>query len=148
MDKITLGQIALELAFIAGIIASIGVIGGVINKLLQSLKKKNMNPILQEISNMKKEIMTEMTASDTLINSNIDNVRGEISDLRADIKTIDVNQCKDIISNYIQRREDGERIDPVYEERAFEAMDRYTNVLHQNSYIHKRWEEVVESKTK
>ena len=81
--------------------------------------------------------MDEMKSSDTAINEKIDS-------LKDDIKILDVNQCKDVITSYISALEQNNHIDAIFEERAYEAMDRYTNVLHQNSYIHKRWEEVVD----
>ena len=71
-------------------------------------------------------------------------IGNKIDLLAADVKTLDVNQCKDVIVNYISALEQGQEIDPIAETRAFEAMERYTNVLKQNSYIHKRWEDVME----
>ena len=37
-------------------------------------------------------------------------------------------------------------VDEVEKERAYEIYDHYTNDLKQNSYIHKRWEELMEGK--
>ena len=52
MDNITLGQIVIFLAEIAGVIASIGAIVGVVIKLTNWIKKKRkeqeINPILDE----------------------------------------------------------------------------------------------------
>ena len=140
MEQITIGQIFGIFAVLAGAISSIGIIVGVIIKFWKWLNKKEMNPVLDEIAKMEKRIMDEMKSSDTAINEKIDG-------LKDDIKILDVNQCKDVITSYISALEQNNHIDAIFEERAYEAMDRYTNVLHQNSYIHKRWEEVVD-KTK
>ena len=140
MEQITIGQIFGIFAVLAGAISSIGIIVGVIIKFWKWLNKKEMNPVLDEMAKMEKRIMDEMKSSDTAINEEIDS-------LKDDIKILDVNQCKDVITSYISALEQNNHIDAIFEERAYEAMDRYTNVLHQNSYIHKRWEEVVD-KTK
>ncbi|MGN1153217.1 MAG: hypothetical protein ACI4S3_04240 [Candidatus Gastranaerophilaceae bacterium] len=137
MEQITIGQIFGIFAVLAGAISSIGIIVGVIIKFWKWLNKKEMNPVLDEIAKMEKRIMDEMKSSDTAINEKIDS-------LKDDIKILDVNQCKDVITSYISALEQNNHIDAIFEERAYEAMDRYTNVLHQNSYIHKRWEEVVD----
>lgn len=137
MEQITIGQIFGIFAVLAGAISSIGIIVGVIIKFWKWLKKKEMNPVLDEMAKMEKRIMDEMKSSDTAINEKIDS-------LKDDIKILDVNQCKDVITSYISALEQNNHIDAIFEERAYEAMDRYTNVLHQNSYIHKRWEEVVD----
>ena len=137
MEQITIGQIFGIFAVLAGAISSIGIIVGVIIKFWKWLNKKEMNPVLDEIAKMEKRIMDEMKSSDTAINEKIDS-------LKDDIKILDVDQCKDVITSYISALEQNNHIDAIFEERAYEAMDRYTNVLHQNSYIHKRWEEVVD----
>ena len=137
MEQITIGQIFGIFAVLAGAISSIGIIVGVIIKFWKWLNRKEMNPVLDEIAKMEKRIMDKMKSSDTAINEKIDS-------LKDDIKILDVNQCKDVITSYISALEQNNHIDAIFEERAYEAMDRYTNVLHQNSYIHKRWEEVVD----
>jgi len=137
MEQMTIGQIFSIFAILAGAISSIGIIVGVIIKFWKWLNKKEINPVLDEITKMEKRIMDEMKSSDTAINEKIDS-------LKDNIRILDVNQCKDVITSYISALEQNNHIDAIFEERAYEAMDRYTNVLHQNSYIHKRWEEVVD----
>lgn len=142
MEQITLGQIFMTLATIAGVIGSVGVITGVVIKFFGWIKKnrkeKEINPVLDEMKLMETRIMSKMEENDSAINAKIDK-------LGNDITTLDINQCKDVITSYISALEQNKHIDTIFEERAYEAMDRYTNVLHQNSYIHKRWEEVVDN---
>ena len=140
MEQITLQQIAVVLAFIAGLIGSISIIFKVIMNFLNFLKKnrqeKEINPILDEIKkiNEKMDVMKEMMTAtiedyNTQINHNIDDIA--------------ISQCKDAIVDYVSGVKAGEDVS-LKEERAYEAYDKYTNKYHQNSYIHKLWEEVVE----
>lgn len=135
----TIGDVISTLAIIAGVIASVSAILAVLGKFFKWLSKKECSPVIEKIAKMESRIMNKMVENDTEINQKIDS-------LGRDIKTIDVSQCKDVIIAYISAIEQGQEIDAVFEERAYEAMDRYTNVLKQNSYIHKRWVDVVESK--
>lgn len=60
------------------------------------------------------------------------------------IKNLDVSQCKNFLVRYLADVEQGNILDEVEKERAYEIYDHYTNDLKQNSYIHKRWEELIE----
>lgn len=146
MDNITLGQIALLLAEIAGVIVSIGTIVGVVIKLSGWIKKnrreKEINPILEEIKKIDKKVDN--------VNDNVSNVRNEMSNkmeenykqLNDKIDSLEINQCKDAIIDFISDVKSGKNVSSK-EERAYESYDKYTNVYHQNSYIHKLWEENV-----
>jgi peptidoglycan hydrolase CwlO-like protein len=149
MDNITLGQVVIFLAEIAGVIVSIGTIVGVVIKLSSWIKKnrkeKEINPILEEIKKMDKKIDG--------VNSNVSQVRDEMSSkmeenykqLNSKIDSLEINQCKDAIIDFISDVKSGKNVSSK-EERAYEAYDKYTNVYHQNSYIHKLWEENVNTK--
>lgn len=146
MDNITLGQVVIFLAEIAGVIVSIGTIVGVVIKLSSWIKKnrkeKEINPILEEIKKIDKKVDE--------VNNNVSNVRDEMSDkmeenykqLNDKIDSLEINQCKDAIIDFISDVKSGKNVSSK-EERAYEAYDKYTNVYHQNSYIHKLWEENV-----
>ena len=58
------------------------------------------------------------------------------------IKQLDIGQCKNYLVRYLKDVEQGNKLDSVEIERAYEIFDHYTNDLKQNSYIHKRWEEL------
>lgn len=146
MDNITLGQVVIFLAEIAGVIVSIGTIVGVVIKLsswiTKKRKEKEINPILEEIKKIDKKVDE--------VNNNVSNVRDEMSDkmeenykqLNNKIDSLEINQCKDAIIDFISDVKSGKNVSSK-EERAYEAYDKYTNVYHQNSYIHKLWEENV-----
>ena len=144
MGQITLGQIAIALAAIAGVIGSITVIAKFIIYFINLIKKnrteKEINPILEEIKK---------------VNDNVNSVRKEMTikmeenykKLNNKIDSLEINQCKDAIIDFISDVKSDKNVSSK-EERAYEAYDKYTNVYHQNSYIHKLWEENINVDTK
>ncbi|MBR2890969.1 MAG: hypothetical protein IKC22_01040 [Bacilli bacterium] len=144
MGQITLEQIAIALAAIAGVIGSITVIAKFIIYFINLIKKnrteKEINPILEEIkkvndnvNSVRKEMTTKMEENYKKLNNKID--------------SLEINQCKDVIIDFISDVKSGKNVSSK-EERAYEAYDKYTNVYHQNSYIHKLWEENIDVDTK
>lgn len=144
MGQITLEQIAIALAAIAGVIGSITVIAKFIIYFTNLIKKnrteKEINPILEEIkkvndnvNSVRKEMATKMEENYKKLNNKID--------------SLEINQCKDAIIDFISDVKSGKNVSSK-EERAYEAYDKYTNVYHQNSYIHKLWEENINVDTK
>lgn len=135
MEQITIGQIFSIFAVLAGAIGSIGIVVGAIVKFWKWVNKKEMNPILEEIKK---------------VNKNVDNVREDMTkkmdeayrQMNGKIDSLEINQCKDAIVDFISDVKSGKNVSSK-EERAYEAYDKYTNVYHQNSYIHKLWEENI-----
>lgn len=146
MDNITLGQIVIFLAEIAGVIASIGAIVGVVIKLISWIRKnrreKELNPILDEIKKINAKVDS--------VNQNVSNVKDEMSlkmeenykKMNDKIDSLEINQCKDVIVDFVTDIKSGRNV-ASKEARAYEAYDKYINVYHQNSYIHKLWEDNV-----
>ena len=62
------------------------------------------------------------------------------------IKELDISSCKNFLVRFLADVEQGNELDEVEKERVYEIYDHYTNDLKQNSYIHKRWEELMEGK--
>lgn len=124
MEQITIGQIFSIFAVLAGAIGSIGIVVGAIVKFWKWVNKKEMNPILEEINKL---------------SSKMDN---NYKNLNEKIDSLEINQCKDAIIDFISDVKSGKNVSSK-EERAYEAYDKYTNVYHQNSYIHKLWEENI-----
>lgn len=135
MEQITIGQIFSIFAVLAGAIGSIGIVIGAIVKFWKWVNKKEMNPILEEIKK---------------VNENVDNVRDDMTkkmdeaykQMNEKIDSLEINRCKDAIVDFISDVKSGKNVSSK-EERAYEAYDKYTNVYHQNSYIHKLWEENI-----
>lgn len=143
MESITIGQILIFLAQLAGVIVSISTIIGVIVKLFSWIKKhrmeKELKPILDEIQKINEKVDN--------VNSNVSKVQEEMSikmeenykQINRKIDSLEINQCKDVIVDFITDIKSGKNVSSK-EARAYEAYDKYTNVYHQNSYIHKLWE--------
>lgn len=62
------------------------------------------------------------------------------------IKSLDISQCKNFLVRFLADIEQGNELDKVEIERAYEIYDHYTNDLKQNSYIHVRWEQLMDRK--
>lgn len=60
------------------------------------------------------------------------------------IKSLDVSQCKNFLVRFLADVEQGNELDKVEIERAYEIYDHYSNDLKQNSYIHNRWESLLD----
>lgn len=135
MEQITIGQIFSIFAVLAGAIGSIGIVVGAVVKFWKWVNKKEMNPVLEEIKK---------------VNKNVDDVRNDMTkkmdeayrQMNEKIDSLEINQCKDAIVDFISDVKSGKNVSSK-EERAYEAYDKYTNVYHQNSYIHKLWEENI-----
>ena len=112
---ITISQIGAFLGLIAGIITS----GSVIVVLMQKVLKKTIKNELEPMSE-------------------------KIEKISEDVKTLDTTQCKNFLVRFLADVEQGNELDEVEKERAYEVYDHYTNDLKQNSYIHKRWNELME----
>ena len=69
-------------------------------------------------------------------------VNKTLEPINKSIKELDVSQCKNFLVTYLEDKENNVKIDTARVERAYEIYDHYTNDLKQNSYIHKRWEEL------
>lgn len=55
------------------------------------------------------------------------------------IDTLDVNQCRNYLVDFIADVENGVKKNEVQIQRAYEYYDHYVNDLKGNSYIHDRW---------
>ena len=113
--NITIGQIAAFLGLIAGILTSASAIMLFIQKSLKKVLKNELEPMSIQINEINKNV-----------------------------NTIDVAQCKNFLVRFLADVEQGNDLDEVEKERAYEIYDHYTNDLKQNSYIHKRWNELME----
>lgn len=142
MEQTTIGQIFSIFAVLAGAIGSIGIVIGAIVKFWKWVNKKEMNPILEEIKKVNDKIEK--------VNKNVGDVRDDMTkkmdeayrQMNEKIDSLEINQCKDAIVDFISDVKSGKNVSSK-EERAYEAYDKYTNVYHQNSYIHKLWEENI-----
>lgn len=61
----------------------------------------------------------------------------------------DVEQCRIELNSFLNKvKYHREEIDQQEWQLYYAIYDRYTNILHQNSYIHNKWERIVNGKNK
>ena len=71
-------------------------------------------------------------------------LKNELNPISTQIKELDVSQCKNFLVRFLADVEQGNELDKVEIERAYEIYDHYSNDLKQNSYIHNRWESLLD----
>lgn len=71
-------------------------------------------------------------------------LKNELNPISTQIKDLDVSQCKNFLVRFLADVEQGNELDKVEIERAYEIYDHYINDLKQNSYIHNRWESLLD----
>ena len=72
-------------------------------------------------------------------------IKNELEPISTQIKNLDVSQCKNFLVGFLADVEQGNELDKVELERAYEIYDHYINDLKQNSYIHNRWVQLMEN---
>lgn len=64
------------------------------------------------------------------------------------IDGLDLAQARNYLVDFLADIENGEKKDECQIERAYELYDHYTKDLHGNSYIHAKWQKVMERRDK
>lgn len=64
--------------------------------------------------------------------------------MQEQIKTLDVNQSKSYLTDFLADMESGKLKTENQIKRAYEVYDHYIEDLHQNSYVHSKWDELKE----
>lgn len=117
VQNLTLGEIAIALAFIAGLYASI-----------KQIKKAIKESIEQIVST---SVKSALDAEFTTTNKKLD-------DVQAAVRKLDVYTTKNFLVRYLADIERGEVIFESEKQRFWEEYDHYTDELKENSYI-KEW---------
>lgn len=112
MEGITVGQIVANLAIIAGIIGSIGVIGKVIASWMKKWLESGLKPLNDKLDKLGK-----------------------------DLKRVDVGACKNYLVRTLAELEAGQELDEVSKERFMECYAEYRD-LGGNGYIKARVEKL------
>lgn len=112
MEQITLGQIATGLGCVAGIIASVTLIGGLLKRWLQKIFKEELE-----------------TFNET------------VKDLRKRIDDVDVETCKNHLITFLSAVDRGEEIQELERERFWEEYNHYRE-RGGNSYIERKVEQL------
>ena len=112
MENITIGQIAVAVAFIAALIG-----GGV--KIKDAVKKWLTTTLKESFDAQKKET---------------DEIKKTVEDIKAQLATVDLENCKNYLVTYLAEVERGEMKDPIESQRFWEEYQHYSE-KGGNSYI-------------
>lgn len=75
-------------------------------------------------------------------------IETQIQSIETKVDNIGVNDCKNYLISYLARVELGLTVTNEETAKAYEEYDKYTNVYHQNSYVHRKWHKLMESDKK
>lgn len=125
MENITVGQIAVIVAFIAALIA-----GGV--KIKESVKKWLENLLKDKFDAAEKANKKETDE----IKKEISEVKKDIEDIKANDRIIDLGACKNFLVTFISDMKRGAIKDEVEKQRFWEVYRHYTEDLAENGYIY------------
>lgn len=67
-----------------------------------------------------------------------------LKDIDKRLDEIDVSACKNFLVRFLKDVEQGNEVDEVEIQRAHEVYKHYYEELHQNSYIHSKWNKLIE----
>lgn len=112
MESITIGQIAIAVAFIAALIT-----GGV--KIKDSVKKWLTSVLSEKFEEQKKAT---------------DEIKKSVDDLRRQLCTVDLENCKNYLVTFLAELERGEVKDEIEVQRFYEEYEHYT-AKGGNSYV-------------
>ena len=119
MENITIGQIAIAIAFIAALIT-----GGV--KIKDAVKKW--------LEALLKEKFDEASKENKLLSAKIDSIEKRLDD-------VDLENCKNYLVTFLSEVKRGETKDEIEKQRFWEEYQHYTS-KGGNSYIHRDVEEL------
>ena len=127
MENITLGQIAVALAFIVGLATA----AAYIHKLVKGWISKSLR---EEFDG---------------INAKFDGFKNEITDsvngIKKQLHEVDIESCKNYLVSFLTKVDRGDPIDEIERERFWEEYQHYEK-QGGNSYIHRKVEQLKADK--
>ena len=112
MEGLTLGQIAVGLALVAGLITSVSLIV----KHLKTWLKKTLQ-------------------------SEFDGLKGDIQKVSKSVENVDKESCKNYLVTVLSGVEKGNKLDEIERERLYEEFEHY-KTIGGNSYIRRKFEQL------
>lgn len=103
-----------------------------------------MKITIEEIGMLLTFLVSFITAIEFLLSKLRKQVNKMLNPINDNIKYLDISQCKNFLVNYLSDLENNNIISEAEKQRAYEIYDHYTNDLKQNSYIHNKWESLME----
>lgn len=114
VEHMTLGDIVGMIVFFAGAITAGTVITKFFTKRVEEIVEKQVK----------------------LITPSAEQLAIEMAKLAEQVKTVDINECKNYLQQTISAIEAGQEVDEVTKIRFDEVYDHYSNELHLNSWVH------------
>lgn len=119
MENITLGQIAVALAFIVGLATAFAYL----HKLVKGWISKSLKEEFEEV------------------NKKIDGLSKDFGDLKNQLNVVDIESCKNYLVAFLADVDKGMPIDEIERERFWEEFHHYES-KGGNSYIHRKVEQL------
>lgn len=116
MEQITIGQIAIAVAFIAALIT-----GGV--KIKDSVKKWLTGVLSEKFDEQKRAT---------------DEIKKSVNDLKGQLDKVDLENCKNYLVTFLAEVERGEKKDEIEIQRFYEEYEHYT-AKGGNSYVKEKY---------
>ncbi len=99
-----------------------------------------------QIANVIILIASLITAVTTIIVAMQKILKKMFEPVNTKIDGLDLAQARNYLVDFLADIENGEKKDECQIERAYELYDHYTKDLHGNSYIHAKWQKVMEGR--
>ena len=119
MENITLGQVAVALAFLVGLATAAAYIHKLIKNWISTALKGNFDEI----------------------NTRLDGVVKSVDDLKKQLRDVDIESCKNYLVAFLADVDQGQPIDAIERERFWEELEHY-EARGGNSYIHRKVEQM------
>lgn len=119
MENITLGQIAVAVAFFVALIGGLAKVKSSIQKWLEDLLKSKFDEQAKAINE----------------------VKGSVAEIKKQLDTVDLENCKNYLVTFLAEIERGEEKDQIERQRFWEEFSHY-EAKGGNSYIHRKVEEL------
>jgi hypothetical protein len=116
LEQITIGQIAVAVAFIAALIT-----GGV--KIKDAVKKWLTSTLKESFDAQKKET---------------DEIKKTVDDIKTQLATVDLENCKNYLVTFLAECERGEKKDEIETQRFYEEYSHYID-KGGNSYVKEKY---------
>lgn len=123
MENVTLGQIAVALAFLVGLATAAAYIHKLVKGWIKTSLKEEFTGLNEKFDGFKKEIT-----------ANMDSLKQQLHD-------VDIESCKNYLVGFLADVDQGQPVDEIERERFWEEFQHYES-KGGNSYIHRKVEQL------
>lgn len=123
MENITLGQIAIAVAFLVGLATGGAYLHKLIKGWITNALRSEFEGLNQKVDGLKKDVSVS------------------IGELRQQLHDVDIESCKNYLVGFLADVDQGQPIDEIERERFWEEYQHY-EAKGGNSYIHRKVEQL------